>query len=384
MKNTILPLFITCLFASTLFLTSCMQTNGRTSDYISSGTQANPYIYTQPINVALLLPLSGKNAALGQSMLQASQLALFDVNNPNLNITPLDTKGTASGAAAAAQEAIANRSQLIIGPVFAQSVQAVKPIAKSRNISVIGFSTDQTLADPSTFLMGFMPSTQAQEIATYAARSGLRRVSVIAPRDTYGDIVTKSFEDALRRNGGMIKQIVRFAPNDPELGANVASLSSDIDAVFIPANENDARAISDYLDQNNMTAARVKRLGTGLWDNRKIARSVTLQGGLFANPSPQKYDFFKNKYKTAYGSDPARIASLAFDATALAATLLQNGAIEKNPRPFSPIFISNPNGFAGADGVFRFAPNGIVERKLSILELRNGSIAEVSPAEKRF
>lgn len=361
-----------------------MQTTGTSSDYVSSGVQANPYIYTQPVNVALLLPLTGKNAALGQSMLQASQLALFEIDNPNFNIVPLDTKGTAAGASAATQEALQNGAQLIIGPVFAQSVQAVKPIAKSRNISVIGFSTDQTLADPSTFLMGFMPSTQAQEIATYAARNNLRRVSVIAPRDTYGNIVTGAFEGALRRNGGMIKQVVRFAPNDPELGSNISSMSSDIDAVFIPANENDARAISDYLDQNNMTAAKVKRLGTGLWDNRKIARSVTLQGGLFANPSPQKYEFFRNKYKTAYGNDPARIASLAFDATALAATLLQNGMKEQNPQPFSPMFISNPNGFAGADGVFRFAPNGVVQRKLSILELRNGSIAEVSPADNRF
>jgi len=394
MKNTTLSLFITFIFITTGLLGACTPyngTNGGSSPWSTPSTTSSQVPApvrdgmnnqgAQKMNVALLLPLSGRNAALGQSMLQASQMALFEINNPNLNIVPRDTMGTSNGAQAAAQSAIQDGAQLILGPVFADSVRAVKPIAKQRGINVIAFSTDQTLADRNTFLMGFMPATQAQDIARHAVQNNMKSISIIAPRDTYGNIVTSTFQETARRAGGTINQIVRYAPNDPDLGSSIAQMSSDIDAVFMPAGINEARAIGDYLDQNNMSANKVKRLGTGLWDNNNVSG---LNGARFAAPSPRNQLYFKQKYNSVYGKNPVRIASLAFDATALSATLIQNAQRRGLPNPFTATAITNMNGFSGTDGVFRFKSNGIVERKLSILEIQNGTPTELAPAASQF
>ncbi len=397
MKNTTRSLFITFIFMIIGLLSACAPYNQTNTPWNLPSSTTSPNAVPAPtrstssgingnqtINVAILLPLSGRNAALGESMLQAAQMALFEINNPNLNLVPRDTNGTSSGAAQAAQSAIQDGAQLILGPVFADSVRAVKPIARQQNINVIAFSTDQTLADRNTFLMGFMPATQASDIAAYAVRNNLRNVSVITPRDTYGNIVTTAFENALRRNGGSINQIIRYTPNDPDLGSNIAAMSSDIDAVFMPAGANETRAINDYLDQNNMPVSNVKRLGTGLWDTPQILQNNAMNGAQFAGPSMRNQLYYKQKYNGIYGQDPVRIASLAFDATALSATLIQNAQRRGLQNAFSTSAITDRNGFAGTDGVFRFNSNGLVERKLSILEIQNGTTIEAAPAATQF
>ncbi|MEM8833479.1 MAG: penicillin-binding protein activator [Pseudomonadota bacterium] len=381
MKNKILAVFITCLFT----LTGCAQYQTApwgfptSTDRAPLDTSTLPLSSNEKVDVAILLPLTGKNAALGESMLQAAQLALFETNRTNFNLIPRDTKGTASGASAAAQAAIQQGAQLILGPVFADSVRAVKPIAQTNNVNVIAFSTDWTLADSSTYLMGFMPFSQVDRIANYAALSGKRQVSIIATRDVYGDMVTRQFNDAAKRYGINIEQTVRITPNDPELGTKITEMNHNISAVFMPVGGKTASVIADYLEQNNMPASNVKRLGTGLWNNQTIASVRGLQDGWFAGPSIQKRGFFSNMYQRTYGQSPVQIASLAFDATALAIALSHNGA-----NGFTAGAITDPNGFAGADGVFRFNRNGIVERKLAILQLDNGRIIEIDPADNRF
>jgi len=395
MKNNKNTVFITFLFAAMLWLNACTQMNTSNPWNIPTTQTPNTNVPVnvptpvtnngqQSINVALLLPLTGRNAALGQSMLQSAQMALFEINNPILNLVPRDTKGTASGAQMAAQSAIGDGAQLIIGPVFADAVRAVKPLARQSNLNIIAFSTDQSLADPNTFLMGLMPTTQANVIANHATKSGLTNISIIAPRGAYGDIVTTAFDKTARQNGATIQQIVRYASNDPDLGSNINAMTSNIDAVFMPAGGAEARAISDYLDQNNMPTSKVRRLGTGLWENPTIVRLPSLDGGQFANPSPQNRNYFDQKYQNTYGTKPVRIASLSFDATALAAKLIQNAQRAGSPNPFTQSAITNINGFAGTDGILRFNRNGIVERKLSILELRNATIVEIAPAARQF
>lgn len=396
MKNTFNPLFITLILGAVMVLSGCTVPNqGGTpwgsvkntpTNTVPAPSQQRPNASSQPVtNVALLLPLSGRNAALGQSMLLAAQMALFEINNPTLNIIPRDTKGTAQGASNAAQSALQDGAKLILGPVFADSVRAVKPIAKQRNVNIIAFSTDQSLADSSTFLMGFMPSTQASDIARYAFQNNYKTVSLVTPRDAYGNIVTSAFEEAFLRQGGKVAQTIRYAPNDPDLGSNIAAMSSsNVDAVFMPTGITEARAISDYLDQNNMSNRTVKRLGTGLWDNNQITKIPSLNGGWFAAPSAKSNLYFQQKYKNAYGEDPVRIASLAFDATALSATLIQNAKKRSSPIAFNVSAITDPNGFSGSDGVFRFNRNGMVDRKLSIFEIQNGNAVEIKPAQTRF
>lgn len=338
-----------------------------------------------PVKVAILLPLSGPQANVGQAMLQSAQLALFDIGYNNFELIPRDTAGTTSGAKNAANAAINDGAQIILGPLFANSVRAVKSVAQPRGINVIAFSTDWTLADSSTYIMGFMPATQVNRVTQYATQSGYKNFAVIAPNDKYGNLVTSQFEKQARASGASINNMIRFKPGDPDVINEIAKLKGgNFQAVFMPVGGSQTEMISSALSYNKLMPNQIKRIGTGLWDDPRIADQANMQGAWFAAPSPNARRSFESKYVSTYGQKPPRLATLAYDATALTATLAKNG-FDKNGVPaFNSMAITNEVGFAGVDGVFRFNSNGLIERALAVLEIRNGQIIEVSPAANGF
>lgn len=307
------------------------------------------------VKVAILLPLSGSNAAVGQSMLQAAQLAVFDLGYDNFELMPRDTS---TGAAQAASTAIRDGAQLILGPLFADDVRAVKSATAGSGINVIAFSTDWTLAGGNTYMMGFLPFGQVERIAQYAAAKGLKRAAVAAGADTYGSATSSLFESEARKNGMTITRAL--------------SDGGGYDAVFIPAG---GKALSGILQR--VANKKAKKLGTGLWDDARVAADPAMDGAWFAAPSPRARAGFESRYAQTYGAQPQRLASMAYDATALAAALAKAGG-------FTAANLTNPNGFAGVDGIIRFSRSGLAERGMAVLEIRNSGIVEIDPAPSSF
>lgn len=312
----------------------------------------------QAVKVAVLLPLSGTNAALGQSMLQAAQLAVFELGYDSFELMPRDT---ATGAGAAATSAVTSGAQLILGPLFAEDVRIVKTATAGRGVSVIAYSTDWTLGGGNTYVMGFVPFGQVERISGYAAAKGLHRAAVAAPADQYGMATAAAFEDAAARNGVSITRALSDA--------------NGYDSVFIPAGGD---ALSSILMR--VTNAKARKLGTGLWDDARVAANPAMNGAWFAAPSPRARASFESRYQAAYGSTPVRLASLAYDSTALAIALAKSGGTH----PFSQASLTNPNGFAGVDGILRFRRDGLAERGLAVMEIKNGQVAEIDPAPTSF
>ncbi len=126
-----------------------------------------------PAKIAILVPLSGPNAGLGKAILNAAQMALFETGGNQLTLVPRDTKGTASGAADAARSAVGDGAALILGPLLAGEVEAVKPIARDAHVNVIAFSTVTDLAGGNTYLMGFLPRQEVVREVAYARQRGM-------------------------------------------------------------------------------------------------------------------------------------------------------------------------------------------------------------------
>lgn len=381
-----------------------------------------------PAKVAILLPLSGEKEALGKAMLNAAQMALFDVGNDDFELIPRDTKGTPAGARQAAEEAAQDGAQLILGPLFASSVRAVEPVADRYGLNVITFSTDWTLADDNTYVMGILPFAQVHRIANYAARNGVRRVGIIAPHTAYGNVVTDTFSDAAARNGIEIVNTVKFNPLQHDLSpvvrtfadydrrveqlnahigqakarlaanpqdeaavrqlAELEKMSSfgdvPFDAVFMPVGGEQARALSNLLSFYDLGPGKVQRLGTGLWDDPGLATEPHMKHAWFAAPSTAMRDRFENRFIQLYGLRPPRLSSLAYDATALAAVIARSGQQQYGRPAFDRTNITNPNGYSGIDGIFRFRPDGLIERGLSVLEYRDSTIREIERAPGTF
>lgn len=390
--------------------------NNTYSDSSLPATQPAP-AYTGPaVKVALLVPMSGRSAELGQAMLNSAQMALFDLNYTNFELMPRDTKGTPEGAKKAAESAVKNGAQLILGPLFSSSVRAASPIAKKHNINMIAFSTDWSLASRNTFVMGFLPFAQIERILDYSAKHGYRTFGLIAPQTTYGDAIINSYKSLAPRYGlqtvetmsfnmadknisPLIRRFARYDQRRAQMELSQDSMKDEdapanqghkekaeapFSAVLMPVGGQKAMAIANLLSYYELDPYSVKRIGTGLWDDQSIARDPNMEGAWFAAPSPNLRRSFEVRYRNTYMEKPPRLASLAYDATALAAVLGRKGAQRTGKPFFGRDALTNPNGFSGIDGIFRFNSKGLVERGLAVLEIKNGQAHVIDEAPKSF
>ena len=139
---------------------------------------------TERHRVALLVPQTGPDAAVGESIANATTMAILDSRSDRVRITIYDT---GAGAAAAAQQAIAEGNKLILGPLLADDVRAVAPIASAANVPLISFSNDSSVAGNGTYLLGFEPGQSVNRVVAYARAHGVNNFGALVPRSVYGD-----------------------------------------------------------------------------------------------------------------------------------------------------------------------------------------------------
>lgn len=339
----------------------------------ASGPDLSSMVRTKT-QVAILLPLSGKQAALGQAMLNAAQLAVFDMGSGAFELMPRDTGGAPAQAATAAHEAIAGGARLLIGPLFAADVAAVKPVVQTSSVNMLALSTDVSLAEPGAYVMGFAPAAQVDRVVSFAAGQGAQRYGALIPATPYGKLVRHAFEEAVRRVGGTMVTI-----ETPDKATALLAQKDHFDTLFLPLSAGELRQIAPTFRAAGITGASKRLLGTGLWDEPSFGQGFDfLVGGFYAASDPAARAAFIENYQKAYGKEPPRLATLAYDATALAAVLAAQGA------SFDRTMLSNPNGFAGVDGIFRLAPSGQAERGLAVLVLDQKDNQVVDPAPTRF
>lgn len=340
-------------------------------------------IGTGKTRIGLILPLSAGGGAAGvaASLRNAADLAIQEFNQPDIQLLVRDDRGTAEGAAAAAREVLGEQAQLIIGPLFAPSVRAVSGVAQPAGKPVIAFSTDSTVAGRGTYLLSFLPESDVSRVIGYAASRGKKSFSALIPQTAYGNVVAAAFQQAVASHGGRIVSLERYTPQTlAQAVRNVAQGAAGIDALFVPESGEGMPAVAQALAANRIDTRRVQLLGTGAWNDPRIFRLPQLAGGWFAAPDSAGFNGFAARYKAKFGADPSRIATLAYDAVALSAALVRT----RGSQAFSEATLTNPSGFAGQDGVFRFLNNGLNERGLAVQQIGNGTASIISPAPRTF
>jgi branched-chain amino acid transport system substrate-binding protein len=337
-----------------------------------------------PARIALLLPLSSPSAdtrALAEALEKAAELAIFDSKTPNVILMPRDDGGTPQKAAAAATKAINDGAEIIIGPLFAQSVTAVAPIARAKEVPVIALSSDRSVGGNGVYLLSFQPETEVNRIISYAARIGLSSFAALVPKTAYGDKVAEAFRDSVMRAGGRVAAVQSFTEKPDLVGPPTrAAAQSGADAVLIGEGGSLLEAIAPTLALAGMDNRRVQLLGTGLWDDPAVTHEPMLGNGWFAAPDPKSFSTFSDHYRMVYDKAPPRIATLSYDALSLVA-LLSGGTPYAR---FTDPALTDPNGFSGVDGIFRFRVDGSAERGLAVLQVTPRGFAVIDAAPKTF
>jgi ABC-type branched-subunit amino acid transport system substrate-binding protein len=350
--------------------------------------------------VGLLLPLTGSSAKLGADFQDAAQMALFDVGETSVRLVPRDTGDTPESAVTAATAAMDAGATLLLGPLFGRSTTAVAPVAQARNVSVLSFSNDASVAAPGVYVLGFRPEEQVARIVDYAGRRGLSRFAALAPDDAYGNLALSAWRQAVGRLPGAtiigaeryptqggdpsaaVKRLVQNAAASPARpvppGVRPANLPP-FDSLLIADSGSSLRALVATLPLYNVAGGNTRLLGTMRWrDDPGLFAEQPVQGAWIASWEPPTVDKFVQRFQATYGRTPAPLAVLAYDGTALACLLAKSDA------GFGTEQLTDPQGFTGGSGLFRLRPDGLVEHGLAVLEVRNGSAGVIDPAPKAF
>jgi len=334
------------------------------------------------VKVGLILPLSasGNAGVAAQSMKNAAEMALAEFQNPNIQLLIKDDGGNPQGAAQGAQQALEEGAEIILGPLFALSVPSTAQVARTRSVSVIAFSTDSSIAGRGVFLLSFLPESDINRIVEYSASIGKKSFAALLPENAYGNVVEVAFKQSVGRRGGRIVAFEKYGADRTTPARNVAQALGQADALLIADDGDSVVATAEALAGAGANLRNIQLLGTGLWDNPRVFASASLQGGLYAAPDPAGFRAFAGRYRTRFGGEPVRTATLAYDAVALVAALARTQGAQR----FSQDVLTNPSGFSGIDGLFRFRPDGTNERGLAVMRVGNGGGVAVAGSPKSF
>ena len=369
-------IFIAGLAASVLALAGC-QTRG----------PVRPIGPTEPVEpseipesarhqIALILPLSGADGGVGTSISNAANLALFDTKAGNLRLTTYDS--SAIGAATAAERAIAAGADLILGPLLAEDVRALAPIARRAKVPVLAFSNDAGVAGNGVYIMGVTPAAAIDRVVRHVRGKGAARFGALVPEGLYGQRAAQAIQASVRASGGQMAGLETY--NRTPLAARGAAATLNrrgtFDAVLIGDGGGIVAALAPSIEAGPTV------LGTELWANdRSLGRTARLRGALYAAPPEARFQQLVTRYKARYGKTPYRLGSFGYDALLLVARAARNWPVG---RPFPARILTNRDGFAGVDGVFRFGADSIVQRALEVRQVTAAGTVVVSPAATTF
>ncbi|TMJ46443.1 MAG: penicillin-binding protein activator [Alphaproteobacteria bacterium] len=334
------------------------------------------------VKVGLVLPLSasGNAGVAALSMKNAAEMALAEFQSPNIQLLIKDDGGNPQGAQQGTQQALDEGAEIILGPLFALSVPATAQLTRARGVSVIAFSTDSSIAGRGVYLLSFLPESDVNRIVEYSTSIGKRSFAALLPDNAYGNVVEAAFKQAVGRKGGRIVAFEKYGADRATPARNVASSLGTADVLLLADDGDSVVATADALTGAGANLRNIQLLGTGLWDNPRVFASPALQGGLYAAPDPAGFRAFSSRYRAKYGGEPVRTATLAYDSVALVAALART----QGPQRFSSDVLTNPSGFAGIDGLFRFRADGSNERGLAVMRVGSSGGAPVAGSPKSF
>ncbi len=283
-----------CALAVASLLIGCrsssVTTNGEVYEHISDIDEAS-FETPSSFRVGVLLPLSGDAARYGQGLKQAALMALEDMNNDNLILQFYDTQSSPEGAEEAAENAIRQKAQMIIGPLTGTSVRAISDETKARGIPVVAFSTDSGALQSQVYTLGLLVEEQVNRIIGYAAAKGRRNFALLVPDNSTGIAAAQA---AVKTTAGSDAKVIKIAFYSPK--------STDFSEVIRQMSDYERRSAGINKEKNRLKALAQKGDTEAAKALRRLAAKDTAMNGynLFV-----KQNIYVFNERTLF--DPARL-----------------------------------------------------------------------------
>ncbi len=348
---------------------------------------------------AMLLPLSGKTAVVGENFQNAALMAGLERQTETTEVMFYDTKGTVDGAITAYNQAVQESPDVVLGPVFAPEVEAVR--TQEPSMPVISFTSDTSVIGDNVYTMALLIPQQVNRIVAFACAQGQRRFALLGPKDKTGGIVVQAFEKAIETCPTMqLTHISFYEPNATDLTTPVARIAPPLidarrkdltnkekellrnpsaerlsfDALFIFENGVKLEQLVSILYYYDVTPQIVPFYGLATLRHTNIEQ---LTGAYYADIPQTRVDLFKRKYRDAFGKDPIPVAAFGYDAVSLVSFLSQQEALNETA-------LTDTIGYQGMNGRFRLNADGTNDRLLDVFQIKHNNhsvVVESAPAE---
>ncbi len=343
-----------------------------------------------PVPVALLVPRGGGNSgddALARALENSARLAIADLQGVKVDLRVYGTAGNPAQAQTAAQQAVADGAKIILGPVYAESANAAAVAIADKNVNVLAFSNNTTIAGGNLFVLGPTFGNTANRLVKFAGQQGKKRILVVHSDNVPGQLGSQAIQAAIGQAGTSLAGTVSYEFSQqgvvgaaPRIAA--AARNGSADAVFMTANTAGALPLfSQLLPESGLSATTHQFIGLSRWDIPAQSLELPgLQGGWFALPDPQLTARFRGRYETAYGGAPHPIGGLAYDGIAAIGALVKAG----KSNALTGAALTQGAGFQGVNGIFRLRPDGTNERGLAVATIRDKQVVVIDSAPRSF
>lgn len=355
------------------------------------GSSTGPRINTsEPVPVALLVPRGSGQASddlLAQNLENAARLAMRDLNGVEIDLRVYGTAGNAQTAASQAAQAVNDGARIILGPLYAEAANAAGVAVAAKNVNVLAFSNNPTIAGGNVFILGPTFDSSANRLVRHATQQGRDRIVIAHAQDVAGQLGRNSIQRAITRNGATLAGTVEYPLSQQGVVNAIPQIRSTLNqsagnALFMTATTAAGLPLlTQLLPEAGVSTASTQYIGLTRWDiPTQTLELPGVQGGWFALPDPGRTAAFRAQYQAAYGGAPHPIAGLAFDGIAAVGALVSRG----NPNALSGVALTQAAGFQGASGVFRLLSDGTNERGLAVATVREKQVVVISPAPRGF
>ena len=358
---------------------------------VSANDNTGQRIYPNaPVQVALLVPGgagAGSDSLLASNLENAARLAISDLNGVKVDLRIYNTGADPLQAATVASRAVDEGAKIILGPLFAEAANAAGVAVAPRNVNVLAFSNNPSIAGGNVFVLGATFQNTANRLVQYSKRQGISRYMIVHGDDLQGQVGRDAIASAIRNNAGEVAGIESYPLSQQGIVSATsriaaATKSGGANAVFMTAGVNaDLPILATSLPEAGVNPATTRYIGLTRWNAAPQALALPgLQGGLFALPDQTMSGLFESRYNAAYGSQPHPLAGLAYDGIAAIGALIAKG----NAKALTKQALTSPQGFQGTAGIFRLLPNGLNERGLAVATIRNNQVVVLEQAPRSF
>ena len=362
-----------------------------------------PALGQEKIKIGLLIPMTGTNKDLGQSIIKATRLAIKDINSDLIEIIPKDTQSNPNKTLESAFELKKNGIKIVIGPVFYESLTYLDQIKDITFLSL----TNKTLNLPTNVLSAGINSTsQFNTIKKFLKLNKIKKTISLIPIQDFefevkeGIDVSKikifkqySYNTDPTKLTSQIEEITNYTIRKQNLEDEINRIKNsdylnkekrikkleqrytlggvNFDAIIIADFKESLKSVSTSLLYTDVSPKNKYFITLNQWFDKNLLNESDIQPLYYPSINKKNFDEYKNKFFTAYNENPTHLSLLSYDLIGLTYYLSLKTELSNINKVFK-----KKNSFKGKIGVFEIKDNKINHR-LNFYKIENKKITEI-------